>query len=225
MTLPIRSIWTPHSDSRSVQVCKSLLNMRGEDWTWVNRPEEARWLVIDAERGAETGWSALLSEPGQRRHGIALAKSWAEVPSPAWTYFKLPLSPRGIFPWINQILELPLLAHVDKDLIADVTSAQWAGARLRLRRWPNLSIYPDPGLRLPELCRQMLSTSISFESLRQQFDDETTLLRLLDDAERHRALQVERPPPAATRPGANATAAEAAPKPPSLFQRFLSRFR
>lgn len=225
LKLPARSIWSPHRDSGCVQVCKSLLTMRGEDWLWVQQPEEARWLVIDASRRVEPEWSQLLTEPGVQRFGIALAKSWSELPNASWRFFKLPLLPRDFFPWINQAFGLPSMAHVSRALPDEPPlGTVWTGKLLRLRRWPNLCLYPDPAMRLPELCQQLLTEPLPFETLQAQLQDDATLMRLLDDANRQHILLATSPdvapraPAPVERPTTSANEG-------SLLQRFLSRFR
>lgn len=222
-----RSIWSPHRDSGCVQVCKSLLSLRGEEWQWVEQPQHASWIVIDASRPVSESLDPLLRDTRQRRYWIALAKSWSEVPSPHWAFFKLPLTPRSFFPWINQNLGLPATSHVDKELPGPAAepspaSQPWEGQWLRFKHWPNLSAYPGLPLHLVKLCRQMLMEEVNHAQLRQELGDHPMLHRLLADAWRHDNLRISsRTPPAATAP----TKPQDKPREPGLFQRFLSRFR
>lgn len=229
-----RSIWSPHRDSGCIQVCKSLLGLRNEDWQWVTSAREARWIVVDVSRGVDAELSALLAQQRQgERYGIALAKSWSELPSNHWTFFKLPLTPRSFFPWVNQILGLPPQTHVDKELTmlgAEDGAISWDGQLLQLRRWPNLSIYPDPQLRLVEACRRMLSGPVLFDDLRRAVADDATLLRLLFDAQRQDILRTKAAKVPETRPSSTAMPPPSMPSgtvrhAPGLFQRFLNRFR
>jgi len=216
-----RSIWSPHRDSGCVQVCKSLLGLRGEDWLWVNDPTQARWIVIDASRQVDDQLAGLVSDPRQHRYGIALAKSWLQVPGAHWAFFKLPLTPRGFFPWINQTLGLPTQSHVDKELpaagsAAPPNRAPWEGQTLRLKRWPNLTAYPGASLQFVQVCRRLLVEGVAFDELTQTFDDRTLLQRLLADAWVQGNLHTTAATPAVATPPR---------REPNLFQRFLNRFR
>lgn len=241
-----RSIWSPHRDSGCVQVCKSLLAMRGEDWQWVNNPQEARWIVIDASRQVEDSVRLLLADTQHRRHGIALAKSWTEVPSADWAFFKLPLTPKGFFPWVNQTLGLPANSHVDKELPPDPATQpnqpmSWQGQSLRLRRWPNLTVYPGLSLQVVQVCRRMLTEDVPYEEMLQVVGNEDMLRRLLADAWLQDNLRALKPTEALSLAAATqATSATGSAGPTreqrptsapqaearrGLFQRFLSRFR
>jgi hypothetical protein len=203
-----------------------LLGLRGEDWLWVSDPAQARWIVIDASRQVDEQCVGLVNDPHQHRYGIALAKSWLQVPGAHWAFFKLPLTPRGFFPWINQTLGLPVNSHVDKELpsedIASASSAApWEGQMLRLKRWPNLTAYAGASsLQLVQICRRLLVESVMFEELKRLPSDVGLLQRLLADAWAQGNLILTTP--TAVRPDAQSTASR---REPSLFQRFLNRFR
>jgi len=228
-----------------VQVCKCLLGLRGEEWQWVAQPELARWIVIDASRPLGAGVDHLIQNPHEPRRYIALAKSWAEVPSPHWAFFKLPLTPRSFFPWINQNLGLPASSYVDKELPSASAALlhqhmPWEGQWLRLKRWPNLSAYPGLPLDVVRACRQMLITDVSHAQLCADLGEAPALARLLSDAWQQDNLRISPAPPAGTASATNASTADApsasgatrssaAPptsqREPGLFQRFLNRFR
>ncbi|WP_157725701.1 hypothetical protein [Vitreoscilla filiformis] len=222
-----RSIWSPHRDSGCVRVCKSLLGLRGEEWLWVNDPAQARWIVIDASRQVDEQCVGLVNDPHQHRYGIALAKSWLQVPGAHWAFFKLPLTPRGFFPWINQTLGLPANSHVDKELpseeVASAPSvAPWEGQMLRLKRWPNLTAYAGASsLQLVQICRRLLVEAVAFNELKNLPNDAGLLQRLLADAWAQDNLIIAAP--VVQQPEVRTAAVPR--REPSLFQRFLSRFR
>lgn len=187
------ALWSPHRDSESVQAFRSLLSLRGENWRWVEEPSAASWLVIDAGHRFDARWTALLVEGGRQRHGIVLARSWAELPSPKWTYFKLPLAPKRLFSWIDQLLgadSSSWLASLNRG--DDAVGGEWESSRLRLTRWPNLSAYGAQALQLLAVTQLMLSDSTDYELLLTQVGDAALLNRFLEEMRAQRILIVDR---------------------------------
>jgi hypothetical protein len=220
-------IWSPHRDSPCVQAYKALLMFRAEEWTWVELPEQARWIVIDASREVEDRIHRLTSTRPRQHYGIALAKSWSELPHKHWVFFKLPLTPKSFFPWIDQILGTSGNAPPDNPEMpgsaAANSHAQWSGKLLKLRRWPNLTAYPGmpPGMMMA--CRQMLTTGAIYEQLQQLVRHSPVLDRILDDALHQGNLDAESGNSPAD--GAPSHRDEAEEKAPGLFRLFLDKFR
>lgn len=187
------ALWSPHRESESVQAFRSLLRLRSENWRWVEEPAAASWLVIDAGHRFDARWTALLNEGGRQRQGIVLARSWAELPSPRWTYFKLPLAPKRLFSWIDQVIGADSASWLTSLGRGDEAAAcEWDGSRLRLTRWPNLSAYGAQALQLLAVTQLMLSDTVDYEFLLTQIGDAALLNRFLDEMRAQRILIVDR---------------------------------
>ena len=227
MSIHPLGIWSPHRDSPCVQACKALLRLRSESWIWVNTPEEARWIVVDASREVDEHIHRLTSDQPRQRYGIALANAWSELPHKHWVFFKVPLTPKSLFPWVDQILGLPIDRYRVKGDGRDQTSShigKWNGRLLKLRHWPNLTAYPGMPPSLMIACRQMLTSGMLYEHLLQAVGNEMQLMRLLDDALKQGNLSAGDAGALAGCPVADG-GSNVEFKTPGLFRLFLDRFR
>jgi hypothetical protein len=227
MSMQPLGIWSPHRDSPCVQAYKALLGLRSESWMWVNTPEEARWIVVDASREVDEHVHLLTKAQPRQRYGIALANAWSELPHKHWVFFKVPLTPKSLFPWIDQILGLHIDLYRDTENGRDQTSlhtGKWNGRLLKLRHWPNLTAYPGMPPMMMVACRQMLTGGMRYELLLQAVGNEALLARLLDDALQQGNLSAEEARALPGHPVADGDG-NVEDKTPGLFRLFLDRFR
>jgi hypothetical protein len=166
---------------------KSLLSLRSDLWKWQTQPESAIWWVVD---GACEELH-LLTQALQREkalgvtHGALLGKEWNAVENSIWTFFKVPLQTNQIFQWIdaNTRVCVPI-------------STAFAGQRVRLKRWPNISNYgrnasTTDRIQIAETCGRLLMQWMSYEELIGNASDPATMELLLHDAMAHGILAVE----------------------------------
>lgn len=226
---PELTVWSPHPASGMVRLFKSLLEQRDEEWTWVKEPLHACWIVIDAALPVDAALVISVDSSNERPKKIALARSWAELPDKSWVFFHVPLSESTVFPLLDQLLGSSPQGYVDDvQNVAEPANkvSPWSGQRLRLRSWPNLSRYQDPHLRLMAATRRMLVGFVPYDELTKLVDDNETLDRMLEDAQRRGSLRTllgshQDPTPAPAEPRHQAPERTGS----GLFQRFLEKFR
>lgn len=185
------ALWSPHRDSREVILWKSLLSFRSEPWHWVEDSEQAHWHVVDVSRGVDPAWSEQLGGP-RRIRGIALARQWLDLPSPAWTFFKVPLVPEDVHRWLNSELRLigpNAFPEIPPSRPAPDPENPWKQQRLRLSRWPDVRRYGEDSISLTLACSMMLRDWTPYEQLIEVVPSSPPLLALLAEASQRGILQ------------------------------------
>jgi hypothetical protein len=182
-------LWSPHRDSRSVLSFKSMLGLRPQEvWVWHDQPELATWWIIDGARSDVAAITQMLirEKTQEPTHGAILAEEWSVVKNPIWTFFKIPLKPQLIYNWVNATQQRMGPATVS-----------FAGRKLKLRRWPNMSRYSNglsmaQSISLTTACAQALKDSVSYSDMLTLAGkgNDSTLHALLHDALQDGILEV-----------------------------------
>lgn len=181
------SIWSPHRDSTSVMAFKSLLSLHTSLWKWQTEAESARWWVVDGTCDDLHLHSQALQREKKMGlvYGALLGKEWSAVENPMWTFFKVPLQANQILQWVD-----------GRASVGIPISTSFAGQRVRLKRWPNISNYGRSAstaerIRIAETCGRLLMQWVSYEELMGNASDPATMELLLHDAMGHGILSVE----------------------------------
>ncbi|OIO60515.1 MAG: hypothetical protein COX57_07270 [Alphaproteobacteria bacterium CG_4_10_14_0_2_um_filter_63_37] len=249
MTAPssIQTLWTPHPESAQVQRFKTLLEQCAGVWVWVSEPQGAGWIVIDATMALGQALEALPSA-GFKARKIALAHKLTDLPDGSWVFCQQPVTANGVTLIVKHLLRMRVdvgrqtaapTQHLPRAQAApsepqvqsrgDTPPAQslperqgapWRGNYLRLKRWPNLSRYQDPQMRLLAATRKMLMGYVPHEELTAFVGDAQMLDRLLADTHKGGTLQIR-----SDGGGASGGVVRSDSAGPSLFQRFLNKFQ
>jgi hypothetical protein len=178
------TLWSPHREENSVLSFKALLGLRpNELWTWHDEAQSASLWVVD-------GGGASMPELTQALHArkakgpafaVLLAQDWSLVKDPVWTFIKIPLRVSHVYRWIDSVLpQLPGAAVVNS----------WAGQRLRLKRWPNMSSFTQgasmaDSMALTVACAQLLKEGTLYEDAKAMAGNtgllDALLLQALED--------------------------------------------
>lgn len=221
-------VWSPHRESTSVLAFKAALGLRPERWVWCSERHQASWWVVDAALGVSEDWTTELrnAKEGLRTHGALLARDWAAVGDPVWTFLKAPLQVNIVYRWLDACL----LQYPEPKL-------SLSGQRLKLRRWPNMSRYSSAGnlavgMNLTVACARLLKDWVTYEDAVSIANDKAALDVLLMDAKRDGILEMASPVPAASMgaEAANPTTGENPgktedPKTWSLVRRLINKFK
>lgn len=222
------TLWSPHREENSVRAFKALLGLRPDElWTWHTEAQSASLWVVDGSQGGLSELTAALHQKKRKGtvHGALLAADWSAVKDPVWTFFKIPLQVSHIYRWIDTAL--PALGRNAPD---------WAGQRLRLKRWPNMSRYGSnadanaavsmaDSLELTVACARMLKDWATYEELLTLIQNPQALSVLLADAVQDGILDT-----LPSGPEISLTVAAAPPSPDdqgtwSLVKRLIQKFR
>lgn len=168
---------------------KAALGLRPERWVWCNDRQQASWWVVDATLGVSEDWTTDLrnEKEGFRTQGALLARDWAAVGDPVWTFLKLPLQVNIVYRWLDACL----LQHPEHRLLL-------SGQRLKLKRWPNMSRYSSAsslagGMNLTVACARLLKDWVTYEEAVSIANDKAALDVLLMDAQRDGILEMASP--------------------------------
>lgn len=186
-------LWSPHRDSNSVRAFKVTLGLRPEPWTWYQEASQASWWVTDGTRGVSAELSEALRQAQKKAltHGLVLAPDWSAVKDPVWAFFKVPVQASVIYRWIDTCLQkFP-------------SSSDLSGQQLRLRQWPNLSLYTTNGnraasVKLTLACSQLLKDWMRYEDFLAICPDAAATDALLADALRDGILNLTAATPLST---------------------------
>jgi hypothetical protein len=221
-------IWSPHRESTSVLAFKAAIGLRPERWVWCSERHQASWWVVDAALGVSEDWTNDLrnKKDGFITHGALLARDWAAVVDPVWTFFRLPLQVNIVYRWLDACL----LQHPEPQLLL-------SGQRLKLKRWPNMSRYSSAsslagGMNLTVACARLLKDWVTYEEAVSIANDKAALDVLLVDAQRDGILETAPPVPASSM-GATAATATTGENPGktedlktwSLVSRLINKFK
>lgn len=205
---------------------KAALGLRPERWVWCSERHQASWWVVDAALGVSEDWTTELrnAKEGLRTHGALLARDWAAVGDPVWTFLKAPLQVNIVYRWLDACL----LQYPEPKL-------SLSGQRLKLRRWPNMSRYSSAGnlaggMNLTMACASLLKDWVPYEEAVSTANDKGALDALLVDAQRDGILEVAPSVPATVLAAATATTGENPskaedPKTWSLVRRLINKFK
>ncbi|MBH2044807.1 MAG: hypothetical protein I8H87_15115 [Comamonadaceae bacterium] len=178
-------VWSPHRESTSVLAFKASLGLRPEQWVWCHDRQQASLWVVDADLGVSEDWTTDLrnEKEGFRTQGALLARDWAAIEDPVWTFLKLPLQVNIVYRW----LDVCLLQYPEPRLLL-------SGQRLKLKRWPNMSRYSSAtslasGMNLTVACARLLKDWVTYEDAIAIADDKNALDVLLMDAKRDGILE------------------------------------
>ena len=189
------TLWSPHREENSVLSFKALLGLRpNELWTWHSEAQSASLWVVDGSGAAMPELTQALHERKAKGPAYAalLAQDWSLVKDPVWTFFKTPLRVGHVYRWIDTVLpQLPGGAPV---------ASSWAGQRLRLKRWPNMSSFTSgasmaDSMALTVACANMLKDWVPYEEVAALLGDTHLLDVLLLQAQEDGMLEFSAVPP------------------------------
>lgn len=166
-------MWSPHRDSRLVQVFKAALSARPESWVWCDDPHHASWWIVD---GTLPDCFELKKFEHIATYKVMLASSITHHHNPSWTFFKVPLNTALLFRWIDSCLSRKESAEPPVNRM------------MKLTRWPNISSYskglsPTACMQLTMACSRLLENWMDLDSAQQLVGHPDRLERLLKDAE------------------------------------------
>lgn len=155
-----------------------MLSLRHERWVWHMEPTHASWWVVDGTRESLPELTVALHQAKVHAPlwGVLLAPDWSSVKDPVWTFFKVPLQFNQVYRWLDA-------CHPQS--AAPVNP--FAGQRLKLRRWPNMSRYGNDthiadSMQLTVACARLLREPVDYDEARTLVHDTTVLDTLLRDA-------------------------------------------
>ncbi len=179
-------MWSPHRESRLVQVFKAALSARPESWNWCDNPHHASWWVIDGTLPNCFELTAPIEREKAEHvatYKVMLASLITHHHNPGWTFFKVPLNTALLFRWIDSCLS------------RKGRSESQINQKIKLTRWPNISSYseglsPTACMQLTMACSRLLEDWVELDSVQQLVGHPERLERLLKDAEKSGILKV-----------------------------------
>lgn len=209
------TVWAPARESASTLAFMATLRLHSSAWQWVDAPQHAQWWVIDAAALADAqalaAWAALYDRLDHAPRVAFLAAQMAELPRPAWTFFKPPVKSGLIFNWVRP--RQTAQVAIAQAAASSAAAMPWRHGLLHLRRWPNISRYGNT-LELTVACSRLLAAPADYEQVLQWSVPAPLLDQLLSDAHREGLLHIASPAaPAPTVMQAAAVAVGVAPAP------------